>query len=78
MNGVEPPACVPLASSSGSNENQVELMNMEGTRKELEPQTHQTHESSDIIASQESVGGMMRITPSDYEVSSIFLNHLLL
>ncbi|XVF76124.1 hypothetical protein PTKIN_Ptkin13bG0240600 [Pterospermum kingtungense] len=65
MNGVEPPASVPLASSSGSNENQVELVNMEGTRKEIEPQAQQTHESSDINASQESVGGMMRITPSD-------------
>ncbi|TYI58711.1 hypothetical protein E1A91_D11G380100v1, partial [Gossypium mustelinum] len=40
MNGVEQPLSVPLASSSGSNENQVELVNT-------------------------SVGGMMRIVPSD-------------
>ncbi|PPD68252.1 hypothetical protein GOBAR_DD34865 [Gossypium barbadense] len=43
MNGVEQPLSVPLASSSGSNENQVELVNT-------------------------SVGGMMRIVPSDTDV----------
>ncbi|XP_022747596.1 transcription factor E2FA-like isoform X2 [Durio zibethinus] len=66
MNGVEPPVSVPLSSSSGSNENQVELDNMEGTRKEIEPQAQQTHQmGSDINASKESVGGIMRIFPSD-------------
>ncbi|XWS43359.1 hypothetical protein CRYUN_Cryun16bG0096300 [Craigia yunnanensis] len=68
MNGVEPPVSVPLASSSGFNENQVELVNVEGTGKEIEPQAHQTHQiGSDINASQESVGGMMRIVPSDID-----------
>ncbi|PPD67750.1 hypothetical protein GOBAR_DD35372 [Gossypium barbadense] len=43
MNGVEQPLSVPLASSSGSNENQVELVNT-------------------------SVGGMMRIVPSDMDI----------
>ncbi|XP_022744715.1 transcription factor E2FA-like isoform X2 [Durio zibethinus] len=68
MNGVEPPASIPLASNSGSNEKQVELVNVDGTRKEIEPQTQQTHQmGSDINASQESVGGMMRIVPSDID-----------
>ncbi|XVF07568.1 hypothetical protein REPUB_Repub06bG0150600 [Reevesia pubescens] len=68
MNGVEPPVSVPLASSSGSNENQVELVNVEGTGKEIEPQVRETHEmGTDINASQESVGGMMRIVPSDFD-----------
>ncbi|XWS56051.1 hypothetical protein CRYUN_Cryun09bG0053500 [Craigia yunnanensis] len=68
MNCVEPPVSVPRASSSGSNENQVELVNVEGTRKEIEPQAQQTHQmGSDINASQESVGGMMRIVPSDID-----------
>ncbi|OMO82525.1 hypothetical protein CCACVL1_11927 [Corchorus capsularis] len=67
-NGVEPPAAVPLASSSGSNENHVEMVNAESTRKKVEPQAQQTHQTnSDIIASQESVGGMMRIVPSDID-----------
>ncbi|XVE75884.1 hypothetical protein DITRI_Ditri12bG0127700 [Diplodiscus trichospermus] len=68
VNGVQPPASVPLASSSGSNQNQVELVNVEGTRKEIEPHAQQTHQiGSDINASQESVGGMMRIVPSDFD-----------
>ncbi|KAB2060028.1 hypothetical protein ES319_A11G349700v1 [Gossypium barbadense] len=68
MNGVEPPLSVPLASSSGSNENQVELVNTVSIRKEIEPQAQQTHQiCSDINASQESVGGMMRIVPSDID-----------
>ncbi|KAB2045296.1 hypothetical protein ES319_D01G150900v1 [Gossypium barbadense] len=68
VNGVEPPASVSLASSSGSNENQVELVNVERTRKEIEPQAVQTHQMDcDVNASQESVGGMMRIVPSDID-----------
>ncbi|XP_017977856.1 PREDICTED: LOW QUALITY PROTEIN: transcription factor E2FA [Theobroma cacao] len=67
LNGVEPPVRLPLASSSGSNENQVELVNVDSTRKEVEPQA-QTHQmGSDINASQESVGGMMRIVPLDID-----------
>ncbi|KAG8503397.1 hypothetical protein CXB51_001315 [Gossypium anomalum] len=68
VNGVEPPASVSLASSSGSNENQVELVNVDRTRKEIEPQEVQTHQMDcDVNASQESVGGMMRIVPSDID-----------
>ncbi|XP_039024916.1 transcription factor E2FA-like [Hibiscus syriacus] len=68
INGVNPPVTVPLASSSGSNENQVELINTVGIRKEIEPQAQQNHQiGSDINTSQESVGGMMRIVPSDID-----------
>ncbi|KAL4354912.1 hypothetical protein GQ457_06G025390 [Hibiscus cannabinus] len=68
MNGANPPLSVPLPSSSGSNENQVELANTVGIRKEIEPQAQQNHQiGSDINASQESVGGMMRILPSDID-----------
>ncbi|KAK8546259.1 hypothetical protein V6N12_027054 [Hibiscus sabdariffa] len=67
VNGVEPPASVSLASSSGSNENQVEV-NVDGTRKEIEPRAVQTHQMGcDVNASQESVGGMMRIVPSNID-----------
>ncbi|KAE8679409.1 Transcription factor E2FA [Hibiscus syriacus] len=67
VNGVEPPARASLASSSGSNENQVEV-NVDGTRKEIEPQAVQTHQMScDVNGSQESVGGMMRIVPSSID-----------
>ncbi|KAK8273134.1 hypothetical protein V6Z11_D11G385400 [Gossypium hirsutum] len=53
MNGVEQPLSVPLASSSGSNENQVQLVNTVSIRKEIEPQAQQTHQiCSHINASQ--------------------------
>ncbi|KAE8702517.1 Transcription factor E2FA [Hibiscus syriacus] len=65
VNGVEPPASLSLASSSGSNENRVDLVNVDGTRKETEPQAVQAHQMcSDVNASQ-PVGGMMKIVPSD-------------
>ncbi|XVE96321.1 hypothetical protein REPUB_Repub02eG0211400 [Reevesia pubescens] len=68
INGVEPTVSLPLALSSGSNENQVELVNVEGTRKESEPQAQQTPQmGSHINASKESFGGIMRIVPSDID-----------
>ncbi|GMI79691.1 E2F transcription factor 3 [Hibiscus trionum] len=68
MNGVNPPLSVPHASISGSNENQVELVNTVGTQDEIEPQAQQNHQiGPDVNASQESVGGMMRIVPSDID-----------
>ncbi|KAE8671660.1 Transcription factor E2FA [Hibiscus syriacus] len=68
INGVNPPLSAPLASSSASNENQVEMVNTVGIRKEIEPQLQQNHQiGSDINASQEPVGGMMRIVPSDID-----------
>lgn len=74
MNGAEPPVSFPLASSSESNEHPVtEVVNMESTRKEIEPQAQLAHQMcSDINASQEFAGGMMKIVPSDVDVS---INH---
>lgn len=67
INGAEPPASLPLASSSGSNEQQVtEMVPAECSGKELEPQallSSQTY--SDLNVSQEFAGGMMKIVPSD-------------
>ncbi|KAE8725143.1 Transcription factor E2FA [Hibiscus syriacus] len=68
MNGGNPPLGVPLALSSGSNGNQDELVYTVGTREEIEPLAQQNHQiGSDINASRQSVGGMMRIVPSDID-----------
>ncbi|XP_015898821.1 transcription factor E2FA isoform X1 [Ziziphus jujuba] len=69
MNGVVPPASFPLASSSGSNEHPVtEVVTMDNTRKDIEPQVQNDHQMcSDINASQEFGGGMMKIVPSDVD-----------
>lgn len=71
MNDVEPPASFPLASSSGSNENPMtEVIPVESTGKELEPQAHNTHQMcSDVNSLQDFAGGMMKIVPSDVDVS---------
>lgn len=60
---------IPLASSSGSNEQlMTEMVPAECSGKELEPQTQlSSHAFSD--ASQEFAGGMMKIVPSDVDVS---------
>lgn len=72
MNGVVPPASFPLASSSGSNEHPAtEMVTMDNTRKEVEPQAQHDHQMcSDVNASQEFGGGMMKIVPSDVDVSN--------
>jgi len=71
INGAEPPASFPLASSSGSNEQQVtEIVPAECSGKDLEPQallSSQTY--SDLNVSQEFARGMMKIVPSDADVS---------
>lgn len=61
----------PLASSSGSNEQQVtEMVPAECSGKELEPQPQlSSHAYSDLNASQEFASGMMKIVPSDADVS---------
>lgn len=71
MNGMEPRASCQLASSSGSNENQVmEMLTLDSPGKELDAQASQTQPMcSDINASQEFAGGIMKITPSDVDVS---------
>lgn len=62
---------IPLASSSGSNEQVVtETVPAECSGKELEPQTQlSSHAYSDLNASQDFTGGMMKIVPSDIDVS---------
>ncbi|KAJ7942457.1 Transcription factor [Quillaja saponaria] len=69
MNGVEPPMSLPLASSSGSNEDPAtEVLTMESNGKGVEPQAlHSHHLCSDLNASQEFAGGMMKIVPSDVD-----------
>jgi len=79
MNGMEPPPSLPLASSSGSNENAVsEAVNVDSNRNESDPDGLAYQISLDANASQEIVGGMMKIVPSDVDVSIvrtvIFLN----
>ncbi|KAJ1385790.1 Winged helix-like DNA-binding domain superfamily [Sesbania bispinosa] len=67
VNGAEPPMSIPLASSSGSNEQPVaEMVPAECSGQGLEPQAQlSSHAYSDLNASQEFAGGMMKIVPSD-------------
>lgn len=77
MNGAEPPVNFPLASCSGSSEPTLtEVVTEESTRKEVEPhaQTHQM--CADVNASQDYAGGMMKIVPSDVDVSVIMMINL--
>lgn len=71
INGAEPPMSFPLASSSGSNEQLVtEMVPAECSGQGLEPQAQlSSHVYSDLNASQEFAGGMMKIVPSDADVS---------
>ncbi|XP_056159047.1 transcription factor E2FA isoform X2 [Syzygium oleosum] len=68
MNGMEPPPSLPLASSSGSNENTVsEAVNVDSNRNESYPGGLAYQMTLDANASQEIVGGMMKIVPSDVD-----------
>ncbi|XP_030548649.1 transcription factor E2FA isoform X2 [Rhodamnia argentea] len=68
MNGMEPPPSFPLAPSSGSNENTVnEAVNVDSNRTESDPDGLAYQMSLDANASQEFVGGMMKIVPSDID-----------
>ncbi|KAK7392661.1 hypothetical protein VNO78_21105 [Psophocarpus tetragonolobus] len=60
---------IPLASSSGSNEQLVtEIVPAECSGRDLEPQTQlSSHAYSDLTTSQEFAGGMMKIVPSDVD-----------
>ncbi|KAL6337103.1 hypothetical protein AAG906_036417 [Vitis piasezkii] len=63
MNGTQPPLSFPLASSSGSNENpSTEVVIADSSGKELEPQDGYQM-CSDLTASQEFIGGIMKIVP---------------
>lgn len=73
MNGAEPPVNIPLGSSSGSNENleSEQPLPLEGSiRKEIEPRGQVTNKmSSDLAPSQEFIGGLMKIIPTEVDVS---------
>lgn len=71
INGPEPPVSLPLPSSSGSNEPPVaETVPAECSAKGLEPQPQiPSHTYSDLNTSQDFGGGMMKIVPSDADVS---------
>ncbi|KAL0785732.1 hypothetical protein Bca101_001978 [Brassica carinata] len=71
---VAPPACLPIASCSGSTENnEIEALTIDNTETASELQMSQDHahaqpgDTSDINYLQEQVGGMLKITPSDIE-----------
>ncbi|KAL2323027.1 hypothetical protein Fmac_027406 [Flemingia macrophylla] len=68
INGPEH-SMIPIASSSGSNEQLLtEMVPAECSGKELEPQTQlSSHAYPDLNASQEFAGGMMKIVPSDVD-----------
>lgn len=80
MNGVEPPVSFPVASNSGSNENPpTEVVDIKSTSKEIAPQAQPSHQiCSDVDASQDFTGGMMKIVPSDVDVCVVILSHLFL
>ncbi|XP_042514709.1 transcription factor E2FA-like isoform X2 [Macadamia integrifolia] len=69
MNGVEEPPSLPIALTSGSNENTVATMVTEESRgKERELQGQDVHMMcSDLNSSQDFVGGIMKIVPSDVD-----------
>lgn len=80
MNGVEPPVSFPAASNSGSNENPpTEVIDLKSTGKEFAPQARSSLQvCSDVHASQDFTGGMMKIVPSDVDVCVVILSNLFL
>lgn len=73
MNG-EPSTSIPHVSSSGSNEIPGKVMiNEQRIQKRDEPQVQQVNSFVDLDASQELTGGMLKIVPSDVDVSVILL-----
>ncbi|WZY90494.1 hypothetical protein YC2023_047229 [Brassica napus] len=69
-----PPACLPIASCSGSSENhEIEALTVDNKGTANEHQASQDHahaqpgDTSDLNHLQEQVGGMLKITPSDVE-----------
>lgn len=71
MNGVEVPPTLP--SSSAFNENQATAMATEESRgKEIETHEEDAHGMcSDLNAAQDFVSGIMKIVPSDVDVSMV-------
>ncbi|KAF5175269.1 Transcription factor e2fa [Thalictrum thalictroides] len=69
-NDVEAPSSIPVPSSSGSNEKQqaTTIAMEESRREEMDKQGQDTNRiSSEAIASQDFVGGIMKIVPSDVD-----------
>lgn len=73
---MQPPSSFLHVSSSGSNEHlATEAIIGESSRNEIEPLAHLSQHSSscDVNGSNEFPGGMMKILPSDIDVSISFL-----
>lgn len=71
-NASEPPNSLPISTSTGSNENVItEAFNTQSTNEESEPQPSSLYHSMalDANVSQDYVGGIMKIVPSDVDVS---------
>uniref|UniRef100_A0A2P2J3J1 Transcription factor E2FA isoform X1 n=1 Tax=Rhizophora mucronata TaxID=61149 RepID=A0A2P2J3J1_RHIMU len=66
MNGVKPSASFSHTSCSNSKENPTDMVAAEAIRKECQAQ-QANYMVSDLDASQEFVGGMMKIVPSDID-----------
>ncbi|KAF8091343.1 hypothetical protein N665_0447s0003 [Sinapis alba] len=71
---VAQPACLPIASCSGSTDNHdIEALTIDNTETTIELQMSQDHahaqpgDTSDLNYLQEQVGGMLKITPSDVQ-----------
>ncbi|KAG1369735.1 transcription factor E2FA [Cocos nucifera] len=75
MSGVETPLRIPPTSNSAFVENStVEVVTEESRGKEMAPSVQDSQRmSSDPNASQDFVGGMMKIVPSDVDVSSFII-----
>jgi len=72
--GAAPPACLPIASSSGSTgHHDIEALTVDNPETAIV--SHDPHpqpgDTSDLNYLQEQVGGMLKITPSDVEVSHL-------
>lgn len=69
--GAAPPACLPIASSSGSTgHHDIEALTVDNPETAIVSHDHphpQPGDTSDLNYLQEQVGGMLKITPSDVE-----------
>ena len=73
MNGVDAPSSFPIASSSGSCEPlSAEMVRVEHNGNGLESQAQlSSHMCSDLNASHDFAGGMMKILPSEVDVCNL-------
>ncbi|KAM7271016.1 hypothetical protein ACFE04_030230 [Oxalis oulophora] len=73
MTGAEAPSSLAIVSSSGSSGNQVPEMINDGSMiiaSQSQEQQHDYQEPPDLNASQEFVGGMMKIVPSEIDTDA--------